>query len=92
MQELFLIFPDGSHMPIDYSNLPERFFSLFEGVPQKDLIVELRTQQAQASRWKSGKEKIPWAILEYAVDNKKVTWDWLLEGIEPKHRVKEKDE
>lgn len=72
-------------MPIDYDSLPERFFSLFT-VSMYQLAKDFGVKQPQVSAWNTGKEKIPWKWLEYAVDTHGVTWDWLLEGRGPKYR------
>lgn len=42
--------------------------------------------------WKKGKYPIPWSRLKKLIDEKGLCWDWLIDGKEPKHRKRRKNE
>lgn len=46
-------------------------------------ILVLSQQTVQA--WKTGKNPLPWARKKRLVDAMGLSWDWLIEGREPKH-------
>jgi hypothetical protein len=71
---------------VNWNEIADRFFSFYSGKPQSALIQLFQTTQAQVSKWKSYREKIPFKVLEKFVEGEGVTWDWILEGCEPKYR------
>ena len=66
--------------PLDRHGINERFLSLFPGMSQAKIAAELGINQTAAFKWRHDVEQGPWERLKYAVDNKGVTWEWLLEG------------
>ena len=42
--------------------------------------------------WKKGKSHVPWRRMKTLVDEKGLSWDWLLEGTEPKFYLGDKAE
>ena len=76
----------GFYNMVNWNEIADRFFSLYSEKKQSELIRLFHSTQAQVSKWKSYREKIPFKILEQAVDSENVTWDWLLEGHEPRYR------
>jgi len=71
---------------LDRKSTAERFFSLHNSLNQKELSVKYGISQPGVNDWKSGKRPIPMKKLFLAVQEFGVTWDWLLEGREPKYR------
>lgn len=71
-------------MPINHKHLQERFFSLFPRFKQREIAEFLypgenaEKRQSQISRWKNGKEPIPWDVLEKVVDKGLIDWNSLL--------------
>lgn len=47
---------------------------------QKTLGDLLGISQMTVYRWHHNISQIPWERLKYAVDNKGVGWEWLIEG------------
>ena len=62
------------------SAINKRFLSLFPNLSQAKLAHELGVKQMSVYRWHHNLAQIPWERLKHAVDNKGVTWEWLLEG------------
>ena len=60
----------------------QRYLSLFPALPQAELATLIGVSQAMISYWVTEKLQVPWEKLKAAVDDKGVTWDWLLEGID----------
>ncbi len=58
----------------------KRFLSLFPGISQARIAGELGVKQTSVYRWRHDMAQVARECLKYAVDNKEVTWDWLLEG------------
>lgn len=75
-------------MPINHKQLPGRFFALFPRFKQREIAEFLypgenaEKRQSQISRWKNGKEPIPWDVLEKVVDKGLIDWNNLLGGSE----------
>ncbi len=65
-----------------------RFLSLFANMSQSAIAKEIGVTQGAVSAWKLDRKPVPWEKLQYATQHKNVTWEWLLEGREPKHRRK----
>ena len=70
----------------DWDAIADRFFSFHAEKPQAVIVERYDTTQAQVSRWKTHKERVPMRILAKLVELEAVTWDWLLTGEGPKHR------
>ncbi len=67
-------------MPLDRHEINQRFLSLFSGMSQAKIAQELGIHQTTVFKWSNDMAQVPWGRLRYAVDNKGVTWEWLLEG------------
>ena len=70
---------------LDWDAIADRFFSMYAGEPQAEIMRRYGTTRAQVSRWKTHGEKIPLRVLEKLVELEGVTWDWILAGRGPKH-------
>lgn len=73
-------------MSLHYKEIAERFFLLFPGKSQKE-IAEIvfpganpEKKQPQVSAWRTGREKVPWEVLERVVDLRLTGWGELLSG------------
>lgn len=71
---------NGIQQPLDRHAINQRFISLFPGMSQAKIAEELGINQTTVFKWENDKSQVPWERLKFAVDNKGVTWDWLLEG------------
>ncbi len=65
--------------PLDRHAINQRFLSLFPNMSHAKIGKELGVNPGTISKWRRDLE-VPWERLKYAVDNKGVTWEWLLEG------------
>ena len=61
-------------------DINSRFLSLFPGMSQAKIAEELEVKQTSVFRWCNDRALIARDCLKYAVDNKNVTWEWLIEG------------
>lgn len=68
------------------AGINRRFLSLFPGMKYIDVAAEMGVTSSTVSEWKKNKSQVPWEKLEYAVNKFGVRWDWLIDGLEPKHR------
>lgn len=71
---------DESGVPLNRHDINQRFLDLFPGVSQAKLGKLFAINQTTVFKWRHDILPVPWSKLKYAVDNKAVTWDWLLEG------------
>ena len=67
---------------LNYSGISKRFFLLFTELSRKEMATIFGVGASAISDWENNKSKIPWKRLEYAVETKGVSWDWLLLGKE----------
>lgn len=66
--------------PLDRHAINQRFLSLFPGMSQAEIGEELGgINPGTVYKWRHDVAQVPWERLKYAVDNKGVTWEWLLE-------------
>ncbi len=49
------------------------------------LAKKLDLSHSSVFRWRSGEMPIPWKWLKALIDKQGLSWDWLIEGKEPKH-------
>ncbi|MCC8180084.1 MAG: hypothetical protein LIP23_04125 [Planctomycetes bacterium] len=68
--------------PLDQHAINQRFLSLFSDLTQNQLANLLGVSHVSVYRWRHDLRPVPWEKLKYAVDNKTVSWEWLLEGRE----------
>lgn len=67
-------------------NIYIRFSSCYHVKKPSELANMLGVERQVVNHWKSGASPVPWRRLKQLVDEQGLTWDWLLEGREPKHR------
>ncbi len=53
---------------------------------QAALMHLFNVTQSTISNWRTCRKMVPWEKLKYLVEKEQITWDWLLEGREPKYR------
>ena len=70
----------------DISAVNARFFSCFPDMKQPELSKLLKIRQPTVSQWQSGMKPVSWSKLRFLVDSQGISWDWLLDGLEPKYR------
>ena len=70
---------------LNWDEIADRFFSLYSGKKQSEIMELFQAKQVSVSRWKNHIEKVPMRVLEQAVDAENLTWDWLLTGRGQKH-------
>lgn len=63
-----------------------RFFSCFPEMNQREIAEHIKVRPPTVSQWQSGEKPVSWNKLRFLVDSQGVSWDWLLDGIEPKLR------
>ena len=51
-----------------------------------ELAQKMQVAPQVVDHWKTGRTPIPWVKLKDLVDEQGLSWDWLIEGKEPKHR------
>ncbi len=71
---------------LNFKEINERFLSLFDNLSRAELATLFAVSLTAISNWHTGRKKVPWDKLAYAVQSKNVTWDWLLDGRDPKYR------
>ena len=64
----------------EWEKINKRFFSLFPKMTQVEIAECLEVTQGAVTSWKTNRSHIPWDRLKWAVAQKNVTWEWLLEG------------
>ena len=70
----------------DRREIYEHFASCYPVETPSALAEILELTRQIVNHWKSGVRPIPWHRLKTLVDEQGVSWDWLLEGKEPKYR------
>ncbi len=65
----------------------ERFFLCYPDLSKLALAKFFKASQPFVVRWHT-RGLVPWAKLKYLSDSQAISWDWLLEGIEPKDSAK----
>ena len=70
----------------DSEGITQRFYSLYPGMKQIEIAASLKVTTTTVNDWKRNKRKVSWERLADAVDTFDVTWDWLIDGLEPKYR------
>lgn len=73
---------------LDKMAIGERFFSCYPGMSRAEVGKIHGDSRTFVTRWAT-KGILPWSRLKYLSDSKAISWDWLLEGIEPKNSDKE---
>lgn len=66
--------------PLDRNAINQRFLLLFPNMSQAQIGKEIGVNPGTVYKWRHNISQVPWERLKYAVINKGVTWDWLIEG------------
>lgn len=77
---------------IDRLGVYQRFDECHGTKTPYELAMKLGRNHADVYHWKEGKRPIPWDKLKNLVDEQNLSWDWLVDGKEPKHRKRRKNE
>ncbi len=70
--------------------IADRFFGCFPDATKADIARLLNVSWASVKQWETLKRPVPWSKLRYLVVTQHLSWDWLLEGHEPKLRKSRK--
>lgn len=83
------IYPEeASRNPeFDRAGINTRFLSCFQGVTQNDVAERLGINRSFISAWRTNRKQVPWETLQYAVVHESLSWEWLIEGRDPKYRT-----
>lgn len=73
---------------IDRMAISKRFFACYPGVSRSKMAELFDVKAPGVTIWAS-KGRVPWINLKYLSDTQAVSWDWIIEGIEPKSSIKE---
>lgn len=68
--------------------ISKRFFCCYSGLSRSELAEILRVRRSTVTMFDS-KGLVPWSKLKYLSDSQGVSWDWIIEGYEPKKSRKE---
>ena len=75
---------------LNWNEIVERIFEAYDSPPKSKLADMLQLDRSIISKWTTDDTEVKrhptWGMLQKIVDEKGVTWDWLLEGREPKYR------
>lgn len=69
----------------DRAGIYERFAMCYDAASPVQLAKTIGINHASAFRWRSGAKPVPWKRLKQLVNEQNISWDWLIEGREPKH-------
>lgn len=70
----------------DWREINDRFLSFFPGESQYAIAEYYGISQPTVNEWATGKAQVPWEKLKEFVDSRQISWNWLLEGLEPRDR------
>ncbi|MCD7909116.1 MAG: helix-turn-helix domain containing protein, partial [Clostridium sp.] len=76
----------------DRQGIYERFASSYGATHSSQLAKIHNVARQTANSWKQRLNPIPWEYLKLLVDEQGLSWDWLIDGKEPKHRKRRKGE
>ncbi len=71
---------------IDRDEITRRYLSCFPGLKPTELAGIIGVKHPTVYQWVSSKRGVPWEKLKDLADAEGISWDWLLEGAEPKFR------
>lgn len=72
---------------LNWNEIVNRLFELYGVKTQTALSEKIGVKQTLISRWIKDASRAPtWETIGRIVADTHVTWDWLLEGREPKYR------
>ncbi len=68
----------------NWQSIYERFLDGYGVKRTAELARILQVTKQTTHDWKTGKSHVPWRRMKRLIDETGMTWDWLLEGLEPK--------
>ena len=71
---------------LDKQKIYQRFITFYQVETLYELATKLGVNHSVTYQWRDGTSPVPWRRLKALVDEQGVSWDWLLEGREPKYR------
>lgn len=72
---------------LDKKAISSRFFSCYPGKSRRDLAILFCVGKSAIIEWAT-KGTVPWSKLKFLSDSQAISWDWILEGLEPKESPK----
>lgn len=72
---------------LDKMAISKRFFLCFPGMSRSAMAQILGVRRSTVTEWAS-KGSVPWSKLKYLSDSQAVSWDWILQNMEPKDSQK----
>lgn len=82
--------PDSTNPNFDRAGINQRFLSLFPEMTLTQIASVLNVTSGAVSGWNRNFSQVSWKRLCHAVDSFAVRWDWLIDGLEPKYRNRQK--
>ena len=75
---------------LKWNEVTQRIFEIYDRPAKYRLAEMLGVNKSVVSQWTTSNQRLlrkpTWDVLTKVIDDKGVTWDWLLEGREPKYR------
>lgn len=75
---------------LDKRSICLRFFECHSPKTPYQLAIKLGVHPPLVYRWRDGDAPVPWRWLKMLVDDQGLSWDWLIEGTDPKKRTRRK--
>ncbi|MCC8166044.1 MAG: hypothetical protein LIQ31_07815 [Planctomycetes bacterium] len=72
---------------LDRHAIGARFLSCYPGLSKLALAKLFQVSRVNVVQWRT-QGALPWSKMKYLSDSQAISWDWLLEGVEPKESVK----
>ncbi len=70
---------------LDRTGITKRFLSCFPEKAPTDLAEFFNVTPATVFQWLSGVRDVPWNRIKEVADVQAISWDWFIEGHEPKN-------
>ncbi len=77
---------------LDRKGIYERVMTQYSVTRPVDLARKLGVKPQVVLQWKDGVRQVPWHRLKVLVDAQCLSWNWLIDGKEPKYRNPIKEE
>ena len=78
--------PKSKNPRFAIAKINRRFLSLYPDMTQTEIAAALKAAVSTVNDWKRNRSAVPWHRLADAADTFGLRWDWLIDGLEPKHR------
>ena len=72
---------------IDKKAISERFFLCYQQMSRAAVGRVFGVQRTTVTEWAT-RGSVPWSRVKYLSDSQAISWDWLIEGIEPRKSMK----